>query len=169
MEHNNLGRLYGRQGRFAEAFAELDEGLSLCRKLAAAEPGKAPYANHLGYSYAYRGEAHVRAGHPAKAAADLGRAGGLWEKEKAPNTETRFERARALALLAALGDDATSGVRSTEAARFADQAVAALRDAVKAGWNRPGELKEPAFDALRRREDFRQLLKGLKAKTSPRE
>jgi tetratricopeptide (TPR) repeat protein len=167
--HNTLGELYARQGRFAEAFAELDEGLSLRQKLAASEPGKALYADHLGYSYAYRGAAHVRAGHAAEAAADLRQAVGLWEKEKDPNPETRFERARALALLAGLGADAKSGVRPAEAARFAEQAVAALRDATAAGLEQPDELKEPDFDALRRREDFRQLLKGPEAKTPPRE
>jgi tetratricopeptide (TPR) repeat protein/tRNA A-37 threonylcarbamoyl transferase component Bud32 len=164
--HNHLGRLYARQGRFADAFAELDAGLALRQALAAAEPGKALYANHLGYSYAYRGEAHVRAGHPAEAAADLRRALGLWEKEKDPNTETRFERALALALLAGLGADAKSGVSSAEAASFADQAVAALRDAVDAGWQYPEELKEPDFDPLRRRDDFQKLVKELGAKAA---
>jgi tetratricopeptide (TPR) repeat protein len=163
--HNHLGALYARRGRFVEAFAELDEGLSLRQKLVASEPGKALYADHLGYSYAYRGAAHGRAGQPAEAAADLRRAVGQWEKEKDPSTETRFERARALALLAALGADAKSGVPPAEATRFADQAVEALRDAVKAGWEQRDELKEPDFDALRRREDFKQLLEGLEAKT----
>ncbi len=92
--HNHLGQLYARLGRFAEAFAALDEGLSLRQKLATSEPGNALYANHVGFSYAYRGKAHCRAGHASEAAADLGRAIGLWEKEKAPNTETRFEQAR---------------------------------------------------------------------------
>jgi tetratricopeptide (TPR) repeat protein len=164
--HNHLGRLYARQGRFAEAFAELDEGLALRRELAAADPGKALYADHLGYSCAYRGGAHVRAGRPAEAAADLRRALGLWQEEKAPNTETRFERARALALLAGLGADAKSGVSTAEAAGFADQAVAALRDAVDAGWAEPDELKEPDFDPLRRRDDFQQLVKELEAKAA---
>jgi tetratricopeptide (TPR) repeat protein len=165
--HNHLGLQYAGQGRFTEAIAELDRGLALRQELAAAEPSKALYANHLGYSYAYRGQAHVRAGHPAEAVADLRRAVELWEKEKAPNTETRFERARALARLAGLGADAKSGIRSAEAAGFADRAVAALRDAIKAGWNAHDELKEPAFDALRGRLDFRQLLKGLHAKAPP--
>jgi tetratricopeptide (TPR) repeat protein len=162
--HNHLGRLYARQGRFAEAFAELDEGLAIRQELAAADPGKALYADHLGYSYAYRAAAHVRAGHPAEAAADLRQALGLWEKEKDANTETRFERARAL--LAGLGADAKSGVGSAEAAGLADQAVAALRDAVNGGWAESCELKEPEFDPLRRRDDFQQLVKELEAKAA---
>jgi tetratricopeptide (TPR) repeat protein len=156
--HNHLGRLYARQGRFAEAFAELDEGLSLRQQLAAAEPGKALYVKHLGYSYAYRGAAHARAGHPAEAAADLQRALELWAKEPAPELETRFERSRALTLLAGLGGDAKSN---------ADQAVAALADAVKAGWADPSELKEPDFDAVRGRADFQKLVADVEAKSGP--
>jgi tetratricopeptide (TPR) repeat protein/tRNA A-37 threonylcarbamoyl transferase component Bud32 len=162
--HNTLGRLCARQRRFAEAFAELDEGLSLRQALAASEPGKALYANHLGYSYAYRGEAHIRAGHPAEAAADLRRAVGLWQKEKAPGTETRFERARALALLAGLAAEAKSGVTTAEAATFAEQAIAGLRVAIQSGWTQPDELKGADFDALGKREDFQKLLKELEAK-----
>ncbi len=162
--HNHLGQQYARQERFAEALVELDEGLSLRQKLAAAEPEKTLYANHLGYSYAYRGKAHVRAGHPAEAAADLRRAVELWAKEPAPNLETRFERSRALALLAGLGGDAKASVTTAEAARFADQAVAFLRGAIKAGWNSPDEFKEPDFDALRGLEDFKKLVAELEAR-----
>ena len=65
------------------------------------------------------------------------------------DVETRFERSRALALLAGLGGDTQSGVTATEAAGFADQAVVALRDAFSAGWGWGDKLKEPDFDALR--------------------
>jgi hypothetical protein len=51
---------------------------------------------------------------------------------------------------------------------FADQAVASLRDAINAGWNQPDELKEPDFDALRGREDFKTLLAELEAKAGPK-
>jgi hypothetical protein len=124
------------------------------------------YTNNLGYNHAYRGWAHVRAGHAALAAADLRRALALWDKEKAPNTETRFEQSRALALLAGLAGDANSGVTTAEAAAFADQAVAALRDTDQAGWGNWADLKEPDFDSLRNRADFQKLLKELEAKAA---
>jgi hypothetical protein len=66
--------------------------------------------------------------------------------------------ARALALLAGLSRETKLGVTTAEAARFADQAVASLRDTINAGWNWPNELKEPDFDALRGRADFRKLV-----------
>ncbi len=66
-----------------------------------------------------------------------------------------------LALLATLGNDASSGVSAVEAATFSDQAVAALREAIEFGWAQPDELKAPDFDTLRSREDFRKLVDAL--------
>jgi hypothetical protein len=80
----------------------------------------------------------------------------------------RFERARALALLAGLGAEAKSGVTKDEAAAFADQAVTALRDAFSAGWGLTRELKEPDFDAIRGRDDFKKLMAELEAKAGPK-
>jgi hypothetical protein len=39
-----------------------------------------------------------------------------------------------------------------------------LQDAVKTGWARPSELKEPDFDALRSRADFQKLVAEVQAK-----
>ena len=57
----------------------------------------------------------------------------------------------------------------TRAAAFADQAIAALRDAVAAGWTPPLELKEPDFDPIRQREDFQRILQELEAKSARQE
>ena len=56
--------------------------------------------------------------------------------DRVPNLpiETRFERVRALALLAGLGKDPKSGVTAAEADGFANRSVAALRGAIDAGW-----------------------------------
>jgi tetratricopeptide (TPR) repeat protein/tRNA A-37 threonylcarbamoyl transferase component Bud32 len=163
--HNEPGRLHAREKRFTEAFAALDQGLAICQKLAESHPTITPFTNDLALSHAYRGWAHVRADHPAEAAADLRRALALWEKAKPSWRGHRFERGRALGLLAGLAADGKSGVSSAEAAAFADQAVAVLRDAISDGWNVPDELKEPDFDAVRGRDDFKKLLAELKAKS----
>ncbi|HTU91551.1 MAG TPA: hypothetical protein VMF69_15820 [Gemmataceae bacterium] len=138
------------------------------QKLVKADSKNTAYTNHLGYSHAYRGWALVRSGQPSQAPADLRRAIELWAKNPTLAPEDRFERSRALALLAGLGAEAKSGVTAAEAARFADQAVAALRDAIKAGCNNPNELKEPDFDALRGRDDFKKLLAELETKSRPK-
>src|SRR5262249_7542255 len=86
--HNLLGRPQARLQRFPEAFAALDKGLALRQKLADAPPPTPLYTTHLGYSHAYRGVANVRTGHPAATAAHLRRSLGLWDKDKAPLTDT---------------------------------------------------------------------------------
>jgi hypothetical protein len=55
-------------------------------------------------------------------------------------------------------------VTTHEAAAFADQAVVTLRDAFSTGWGLLEECKEPDFDALRGRADFKKLVAELDAK-----
>jgi hypothetical protein len=59
-------------------------------------------------------------------------------------------------------------VTAAEAAACAERAVATLRDAISTGWARRKELKEPEFDSLRGREDFRKLVAELEARHGPR-
>jgi tetratricopeptide (TPR) repeat protein len=165
MVHINVGRLLASQKRFPEAFATLDESLARSQKLAKADPKTLLHAQNLVWSHAFRGWTRVRVGQPAEAAADLRRAVELWAELPQLDTEAKFERSRVLALLAGLGGDAKSGVTAAEAKAFADQAVAALRDAIKAGWAQaPADLKEPDFDALRGRADFRKLVAEVEAR-----
>ena len=67
--------------------------------------------------------------------------------------------------MAGLGKDPKSGVTAAEAAAFAEQSVPALRDAVSSGWNLPDELKEPEFDAIRDRADFKMIVAALEKKS----
>jgi serine/threonine protein kinase len=159
--HRELGGVLARQQRFTEALAAIDAGLAIYQKTASV-PG-------LAFAHASRGWALVRAGQPSKAVADLRQAVELWAKAKIPD----FERSRTLALLAGLSKDGKFGVTNDEAKMFADQSVAALADAVNAGWtihagwNWPDELKEPDFDALRARADFQKLVAELEARNIP--
>jgi serine/threonine protein kinase/tetratricopeptide (TPR) repeat protein len=107
--HNQFAWMLIRQKRLAEAFTAVDAGLTLLKKLTEADPENTGFARGLGHSYAYRGWALVRSGQPSKAGADLRRALELWAKVKASSLDDRFERSRALALLAGLGGEATSG------------------------------------------------------------
>jgi serine/threonine protein kinase/tetratricopeptide (TPR) repeat protein len=163
-----LGRLLARQERFAEAFTAIVAGLAIRQKLAEADPKNMEYVSDLGYSFSYRGWALVRSAQPSRAAADLRQAIELWAKAKSPNPETRFERSRALALLAGLGGEAKAGGTAAERARFADQSVAALREAISAGFNWPNQLQEPDFDSLRNRADFQKLVAEVDAKSGPK-
>jgi tetratricopeptide (TPR) repeat protein len=163
---NNMGRALYRQKRLAEAFSALEKGLVILQKLSNAEPNNAHYTGALGLNHADRGGARVRAGSAdggTEAAADLRRAIEVWAKVPHLAINIQVDRSRALALLAGLGGDAKSGVTKDEARTFADQSVAALSDVVKKGWALPSELKEPDFDALRGRDDFRKLVAEVEA------
>jgi len=61
-----------------------------------------------------------------------------------------------------------SGTMTDEAAAFGGQAVAALGDAISTGRNGPDELKEPDFDALRGRDDFKKMLAKVEAESGPK-
>jgi tetratricopeptide (TPR) repeat protein len=163
--HDLTGRAYQRQKRWAEAFTAAEAGLVIRQELVKADPENNDYRKHLGDSYENRGLARVRAGHPAEGAADLRRVLELWAKSPHLEKFRQFERSRALALLAALGVDAKSGVTAAEAKTFADQSFDALVEVVKTGWAMPGKLKEPDFDAVRGRADFQKLLADAEAKS----
>jgi tetratricopeptide (TPR) repeat protein len=165
-DRNNMGRVQVGMRQFQQALANIDAGLALRQKLLDAYPNQPKASGLLGDSHACRGWAHARAGHPTEAAADLRRALELWAKDNSADRDRRFERSRSLALLAGLGKEAKSGVTAAEAATFADQAVAALHDAMKAGWAQPVEPKEPDFDSLQQRDDFQKLVKELEAKAA---
>ena len=72
--------------------------------------------------------------------ADLRRALEQWAKVPNRDAEMQFKRSRALP--AGPCGDARSGVTADEAKAFADQAVAALAEAVKLGWGLPSELTD---------------------------
>jgi hypothetical protein len=88
----------------------------------------------------------------------------LWAKYKAPDGEDHFERKRALALLAGMGAEAKSVVAAAKATAFADQAAAALRDALAADGAPRAKVNEADFDAVRERDDLRKLVRELEAK-----
>jgi serine/threonine-protein kinase len=172
LAYENHGGVLVRQKRFAEALNAMDAAMAIRQKLAEADPKNRVYTNYLGLSHANRGWALVRSGSAdggSKGAADLRRGLELLAKIPDLSPETRIGRSWALALLAGLGADAKSGVTTAEAAAFADQAVAALRDAIEAGWNDPDELKEPDFDPIRGRDDFKKVLAELEAKSAKKE
>ncbi len=157
----SIGRLHALQGRFADAFAHLDPSITLARRLVGEHPDKIEPISILAESYSYRGWARMHAGQPDGAASDLRQAVITYAKHPSLQADMRFDYCRALSLLAGLGGNAKSGVTADEAREFSDQAVATLENAINAGWARPVELKEPDFDALRGREDFRRLVKAL--------
>jgi len=159
----SLGSTLAKSGQVAKGLATNERGIVICRRGVTNNPTMSDFQSAL--SYGVRNRTSIL---NMLARTDnengLRQAVELLAKGSAPDTETRFELARALALLAGLGMEVNSGVSAAEAGAFADQAVAALADAVKGGWARRDELKEPEFDLLRTREDFQKLVKELEAR-----
>ena len=174
--HIDIGRVHARQRRLAEALTALDTGVAILQRRAQHEPKNTEAAGELGFGYVLRGAARVRAGRNAEAAADLRRAVELGDNFSRvgdsfgsfSQPDVRFALAQALALLAGLRTDPRAGVTAAEASRFAEQAVAALRDAIGAGWADHDQLKAPDFDSLRKRADFQKLVVDLEAKVGPK-
>jgi tetratricopeptide (TPR) repeat protein len=166
--NNNLASTNIDHQRYAEALPYVDASLGVYQKLLRDRPDSVDAINGLGFSYLYRGEVQHHSGLPAEAARDLRQAVQLWGKLKTQYLETRFERGRALAILAGLGGNPKSGVTAAEAADFADQAVAAVQDAIRAGLRQTEGLAKADFDALRGRADFQKLLASLPPKSPGR-
>jgi tetratricopeptide (TPR) repeat protein len=165
---SNIGEFYVRQKRLADAVGPLDQSVAIMQKLAQKSPDNTTFKTYLGCIHSVRGFARARTGQPAEAAADLRRAVEVLHTDAPLNISQRFYRSWALAQLTGFGGDAKSGVTAAEAAAFADQAVAALRDAIQAGWANPDDLKEPEFDLLRKRDDFQKLQKEVEARAAKR-
>jgi hypothetical protein len=62
--------------------------------------------------------------------------------------------------------DAKSGVTTSEAATFADRALAELQDAFQSEWADEVLLRDSDFDSVRSPEDFRKLLRDVEVKSA---
>jgi hypothetical protein len=165
-----LGVLTRENGDQQDALIAYQGSLAIYQKLADANPTVTEFCRRLADSHFMLGGVLFGTGKLAEApGADLRRALELSAKVSSLELGVRFERARALALLAELSKDAKSGVTAAEAASFFDQAVATLRDAITAGWLQSDELKEPDFDALSSRDDFKKLVAELDKELEPKQ
>jgi tetratricopeptide (TPR) repeat protein len=156
----------GGAGQYADALATLDRAQALYEGLRQETPGATVFLIGLGSCRTMRGSALKEAGRPAEAAPELRRAVAQWDEAGELPADGRLARSKALSVLAGLAKDAKSGVSAAEGARSADAAVAGLRAAFQAGWTQPEELDEPEFDAVRQRDDFRQLKQDVEVKAA---
>ena len=163
----DFGRVLVHLKRFPEAFEQFDKGLQISEKRERENPASSNYAQELAFSLAYRGWANMKADRPREAATDLKRGHEILARQKKVEGFMRFEWCRLQALLARLAKDQKSGVTGDEAEKFANQAIAMLRDEVKGGAAQIQELKDHDFDAIRDRKDFQALLRDLTFPANP--
>ncbi len=120
------------------------------------QPGERGNENLLRDDYLHRLQALALHGRPSEASAAADALAARWPRDH----ESVYQCARVHALAAsAVNDDAALSER------YASRAVALLRQAVEAGYHDAERLrKDSDLDSLRRREDFRELLKKLDAR-----
>jgi hypothetical protein len=67
------------------------------------------------------------------------------------------------AKLSITATESTSGLKADDAGAEADKAIASLNRAVATGFRKVEQIrKDPDFDTLRNRDDFKKLLERLK-------
>jgi tetratricopeptide (TPR) repeat protein len=161
---NNLGALHTRLGHPEEALPVLRQAIEHQRDALARDQRLALSRRGFNFHYGALAEALRALGRPAEAvAATLER-----QKLCAGQPRDLFNVARELALAAPLVGPkagALSPDEEAERARYLDLALAALRQALEAGFRDADACcKEPAFAPLRGRQEFTELLAGLTAR-----
>jgi serine/threonine protein kinase len=193
--YSNLGGLLKDQRRVSDSLEWYDKSARILEPIMAREGRHDVVRRTLRRTYSGRAQALDRLGRHAEAARDWDRAivhddgsrRGLFESRRALS---QGDHARAVALareqsqakgvksgtlydcartcaLAATAAKEDAGLRE----RYAGYAIELLRQAVAAGYSgapRPGPWTDEAFDSLRGREEFQQLLKQLEAKMPAR-
>ena len=160
--HCELSHALRSVGRPAEAKSGYDRAITLLEKLVKDGPTRTFSRSLLAASLRGRGLARRDLGDPAGAAADTRRALSLFEGLPSRGGEDMFYTACCHAALAGLSGNDASGVPAAEAKTQAEQAMAMLRKTVDLGYrNALAFRNESALDALRKREDFKRLLKEV--------
>jgi serine/threonine-protein kinase len=156
---NNLGVILGQLGHLDEALGVLEQAVAEERLAFDRMPQAPGYRRALNNAYGSLGEVQRALGHPADAFAPALERRKLW-----PGNATELVRvAGDMALTAAKDKDKASPKEQAERQRYADEAIAILRQALEAGYPNPERLEsDPHLASLRSREDFQELIAAFK-------
>jgi serine/threonine-protein kinase len=148
-------------GRLPEAAACCDRAIAIREDLVKRQPTNHRFQQNLA-------ESLMRLGNVRAASGDAAGAATLWRRAAAkfadhpPGGEGTVFRACCHGALAALAAVASAQVSATDAAAHAEEAMAILRREVAGGFRDSALLRvEPGLDALRSRDDFRQMMMDL--------
>jgi serine/threonine-protein kinase len=161
---HNLGDVLMQMGKPAESLAAHARAVASRQKAADANPTAPRFQRALAGSVKRLGITQQRGGRPGEAVTSFRRAVALVEPLPSPGPDDLYALACYQALLAGAAVEG-SGLTAAEAKAAADAAMGALRRAVAAGYHDAAHLRtDTDLDALRPRDDFQQLMKGLEAK-----
>jgi hypothetical protein len=148
-------------GRLPEAAACCDRAIAIREDLVRRQPTNHRFPQNLA-------ESLMRLGIVRAAAGDAAGAATLWRRAAAtfashpPGGESTVFRACCHGALAALASVASARVSAADGAAHAEEAMAILRREVAGGYRDFALLRvEPGLEALRSRDDFRQMMMDL--------
>jgi eukaryotic-like serine/threonine-protein kinase len=162
--HQVIGSIQDQTGRRVEALASYERARSILQKLTDLNPTLTVFQNRLAMSHSYLGLARQRGGRPMEAAAEFGRAVAIMERLSIvqPDGYNLYNLACFRSLLSGIGAEPGSGISPEEVGRLAEQAVAALRQAVAAGSRDVAFMRRDTdLDPIRSRPDFQMLILDL--------
>src|SRR5262249_36435773 len=161
-----IGYRLRQTGKRAEALASYKKALAIQQKLADTHPKDPHHQGDLANSVASLGAFERAGGHPASADAVFRQALGILERFPSRGPIDPYNLACCDAMLAGAAADRGSGITAADATAAADKAMAALRDAVAAGYRNVAGIKsDPDLAVLRPRADFQKLMKELEPKS----
>jgi serine/threonine-protein kinase len=147
--------------RLPEAGACCDRAIAIREELVKRQPANHRFQQNLAESLMRLGSVRAAAGNAAAAAT-------LWRRAAAkfaahpPGGESAIFRACCQGALAALAGMASAEVSAADGSAHAEEAMTILRREVAGGFRDVALLRvEPGLDALRSRDDFRQMMTDL--------
>lgn len=160
-----LGDGWWEVGRRDRALAAYQQAVAEQRAAVARAPQVKQYQTRLGFHLYRLAYVHRELGQHAEAAA-----ASLERLRLDPRPIDRYDVACALALcipLVGQGQTELSAEEHAQRQKYADQAMAVLRDAVEQGYTDLAHMKRDSdLDPLRPRDDFRKLMAGLEARAN---
>jgi serine/threonine-protein kinase len=156
----NLGWLCLQRQDLGRARTYLEQGIGHVRAALRPNPQDPGNRQALRDQEEYLAETLVRQGHHADAAGAAEQMAAVFPDKAQDHVLAAGFLARCMALAADDRHLAEADRRAAQA-RYGDQALEQLRQAVAHGFTDAGRLTRPPFEPLRRRDDFQKLLAGL--------
>jgi serine/threonine-protein kinase len=158
----NLGYTYAQTERIDEGLATLRRAVEEKRFAFTAAPQSPEHRRGMNNAYGALAEVERQRGTPSASAAALLERRELWPSQPQELYRIACEQTLTAAAVAR-NKEQLSAEEQAERTRYLDQAMGTLRQAVAAGFSDADRLaKEADLALLRPREDFQQLLSGLK-------
>jgi tetratricopeptide (TPR) repeat protein len=162
---DDFGLIAAELGQPDEAVKALRRAHDLCEQTAREHPRVLQYQNDLISNDIDFGATLRKVGRGAEAVTVYREAAKFLAGLPEPSADRLYDLACCHAQLRALTDSAGSGLSPKDGAAEGDQAVAALRRAVAAGYKDAAHMKQDKdLDSLRGLEDFKKLIADLERK-----